>query len=300
VDTATGTLDKAVAHLLALQEDAGYWKGELETNVTMEAEDLLLRRFLGILDEDTLAATARWIRSKQREDGTWATFFGGPADLSTTVEAYVALRLAGDGVEADHMQRAVDFIRANGGLPATRVFTRIWLALFGAWPWTHLPVLPPEMVFLPKWCPLNIYDFACWARQTIVPLTIVSALRPVRPGLPDLGELASDVRPPAPRRTPAGIAFALLDRVLHVYSRRPLKGLRRLALRRAAEWVVARQEADGSWGGIQPPWVYSLIALNLMGYPVDHPVVAAGLAGLDGFTVRWRPASRRFGTPPSP
>jgi squalene-hopene/tetraprenyl-beta-curcumene cyclase len=286
VDTASGTLDKAVAHLLALQDDAGYWQGELETNVTMEAEDLLLRRFLGILDGETLAATARWVRGKQREDGTWATFYGGPADLSTTVEAYVALRLAGDSVEADHMHRAADFIRSQGGLPATRVFTRIWLALFGAWPWTDLPVLPPEMVFLPRWCPLNVYDFACWARQTIVPLTIVSALRPVRPGLPDLGELATEVPPPRPRRTAAGTAFGLLDRALRVYSRRPLKALRRLAIRRAAEWVIARQEADGSWGGIQPPWVYSLIALNLVGYPVDHPVLAAGLAGLAGFTVR--------------
>ena len=286
MDTATGTLDKAVAHLLALQDDAGVWKGELETNVTMEAEDLLLRKFLGILDEDTLATTARWIRAKQRADGTWANFYEGPADLSTTVEAYVALRLAGDDVEAAHMQAAAQFVRAGGGLPATRVFTRIWLALFGAWPWADLPVLPPEMVFLPRWFPLNVYDFACWARQTIVPLTIVSALRPVRPGLPALAELDTHVKPPAKTPTRIGRAFELLDRALHWYSRRPLPGLRRLAMRRATEWIVARQEADGSWGGIQPPWVYSLIALNLMGYPVEHPVVAAGLAGLERFTIR--------------
>ena len=94
---------RATAHLLSRQAPAGWWKGELRTNVTMDAEDLLLRQFLGILDEDDLAAAARWIRSQQRADGTWATFHGGPGDLSTTVEAYVALRLAGDDPGDPHL-----------------------------------------------------------------------------------------------------------------------------------------------------------------------------------------------------
>ena len=103
------------------------------------------------------------------------------ADLSTTVEAWVALRLAGDEpVDAAHMARALEFIRAHGGLEATRVFTRVWLALFGAWSWDGLPELPPELIYLPKWFPLNVYDWACWARQTVVPLTIVGSLRPIR------------------------------------------------------------------------------------------------------------------------
>src|SRR5690606_1324455 len=141
----------------------------------MDAEDLLLREFLGIRDEPTTAAAARFIRGEQRPDGTWATFHGGPGDLSTTVEAYVALRLAGDAPEAPHMERAAAWVRERGGIARTRVFTRIWLALFGWWPWSQLPELPPEMIYLPRWFPLNIYDFGCWARQTIVPLTVVSA-----------------------------------------------------------------------------------------------------------------------------
>ncbi|HVW90351.1 MAG TPA: prenyltransferase/squalene oxidase repeat-containing protein, partial [Gaiellaceae bacterium] len=103
-------LDRAVQHLLALQKDDGHWQGELETNVTIDSEDLFLRHHLGLLTDEIAAPTATWIRSKQREDGSWATFFGGPADLSTTVEAYVALRLAGDEPNAEHMRRAAALI----------------------------------------------------------------------------------------------------------------------------------------------------------------------------------------------
>ncbi|BCB76364.1 squalene--hopene cyclase [Phytohabitans flavus] len=285
-DRTTVALDRAVAHLRGLQDDAGWWKGELETNVTMDAEDLLLREFLGIRGERETAEAARWIRSQQRDDGTWATFYGGPADLSTTVEAWVALRLAGDPPDAPHMKRASGFVVASGGLERSRVFTRIWLALFGLWPWDQLPELPPEMIFLPRWFPLNVYDWACWARQTVVPLTIVGALRPVRPLPFGIDELRTGRTVPAELTWTVAGAFHRLDRVLHLYARRPIRPLRRRALRRAAQWILARQESDGSWGGIQPPWVYSLLALHLLGYPLDHPALRAGLDGLDGFTIR--------------
>ncbi|GAA1296947.1 squalene-hopene cyclase [Planotetraspora silvatica] len=279
-------LDAACDHLLGLQAPEGWWKGELQTNVTMDAEDLLLRHFLGIRTEEETSEAARWIRSQQRDDGTWANFHGGPGDLSTTIEAYTALRLAGDPADARHMKAAAEFVRQAGGIEASRVFTRIWLATAGQWPWDDLPVLPPEMIFLPSWFPLNVYDWACWARQTIVPLTIVSARRPVRPLPVDLAELRTGRR--APRRPRGGwdAAFTALDGVLHRYQRRPIPGLRHAAIRRAADWIVARQELDGSWGGIQPPWVYSLMALDLCGYRLDHPVMTKGLTGLDRFTIR--------------
>jgi squalene-hopene/tetraprenyl-beta-curcumene cyclase len=291
---ARTALDQAVGHLLGLQHEQGWWQGELETNVTMDAEDLLLREFLGVRTADQTAAAARWIRSCQRADGTWANFRGGPADLSTTVEAYAALRLAGDAPDADHMSRAAVWIRARGGIRATRVFTRIWLAMFGEWPWDDLPVIPPEMIYLPAWFPLNVYDWACWARQTIVPLTIVCSLRPVR-GLPfSLNELRPDgsaqAQPAAADTDAWSIVFERLDQALHAYERRgqrlrPVRAVRTAAMRRCAEWIIARQERDGCWGGIQPPWVYSLIALHLLGYGLDHPVISRGLAGLDRFTI---------------
>lgn len=273
-------------YLLSLQQPDGWWKGELETNVTMDAEDLLLRQFLGILDESVSAPAARWIRSQQRADGTWANFHGGPADLSTTVEAYVALKLAGDSVDAEHMSLAREFILAKGGIERTRVFTRIWLALFGEWPWSRLPMLPPELIFLPSWAPLNVYDWGCWARQTVVALTVVCAHRPVR----DLGFSVDELHTGERPKSSASLlsvsgAFERLDGALHLYEKLPVKPMRGIALRQAGEWIVARQEADGGWGGIQPPWVYSILALHLLGYRLEHPVLRKAVDGLDGFTI---------------
>ena len=193
---AAEALARARDHLLGLQHDQGWWQGELETNVTMDAEDLLLREFLGVRTAEQTQAAARWIASQQRDDGTWANFYGGPGDLSTTVEAYVALRLAGHEPQAPHLARAAEWIRGQGGIPATRVFTRIWLALFGEWSWDDLPVMPPELIYLPAWFPFNVYDWACWARQTIVPLTIVGAFRPATP-------FRSDSKNSGPRATRA-------------------------------------------------------------------------------------------------
>ena len=136
-------LELACEHLLSLQDDAGRWQGELQTNVTMDAEDMLLREFLGIRRADETARSAAWIRSQQRVDGTWSNFYGGPGELSTTVEAYWALRLAGDQPDAEHMLAAAAFIRGQGGLERARVFTHLWLALFGLWSWEKVPALPP-------------------------------------------------------------------------------------------------------------------------------------------------------------
>ncbi len=280
------SLKNASDALISLQDPIGWWKGELETNVTMDAEDLLLREFLGIRTEAQTAGAAKWIRSRQRDDGTWANFFGGPADLSTTIEAYVALRLAGDSPDDEHLTRARHFILAAGGVESSRVFTRIWLAMFSLWPWQELPVMPPELIFLSRRLPLNIYDFGCWARQTVVALTVVNAHRPTHRLNFTVEELKAGT--PAPQREPLATwsgRFQALNVLLHAYEHRPIKFLRRAALRRAERWIVQRQEADGSWGGIQPPWVYSLIALRLQGYALDHPVMRAGIAGLDGFTI---------------
>ena len=279
-------LKRACDWLLERQSPEGWWKGELQTNVTMDAEDLLLRQFLGVRSEEQTKKAAVWIRAQQRDDGTWANAFGAPADLGTTVESYVALKLAGDAIDAPHMKRAAEYIRENGGVPATRVFTRVWLALFGLWDWSELPILPPEMNLLPPWVPLNIYDFACWARQTVVALTVVMTYKPVRP-IPGmtLDELAPSLAMKPKPATWKGRVFNGIDKVLRQYQKRPLSKLRERALGEAERWIVKRQEADGSWGGIQPPWVYSLMALSLRGYGMDHPVMRAGMKGLDAFTV---------------
>jgi len=337
-------LERAREHLLALQSEEGWWRGELQTNVTMDAEDMLLREFLGIRTAPETERSAAWIRSQQRPDGTWANFHGGPGELSTTIEAYWALRLAGEPADARHMRTAAEWVRAQGGLEHARVFTHVWLALFGLWPWERIPALPPELVLLPEWVPLNIYDFGCWARQTIVALSLVMARRPKKPlpfvlrelhgprpwiadrsaGAPDPGTRPARPAAPAahgvrallevssPRAAArAGRWLGRLDTALRAYERHPLPALRRQAIARAEAWIVRRQEADGSWGGIQPPWVYSLMALHLGGYPLDHPVMRRGIEGIDRFMVEDRgdtngaapsrpQPSRSPGTPPTP
>jgi squalene-hopene/tetraprenyl-beta-curcumene cyclase len=293
-EVAAATLARARDHLLGLQNPGGWWQGELETNVTMDAEDVLLRHFLGILTPELATESAGWIRSKQREDGTWANFYGGPGNLSTTVEAYVALRLAGDTPDEPHMRKAADWITARGGLTATRVFTRIWLALSGLWSWDELPVIPPEIIYLPSWFPLNIYDWGCWARQTVVALAVVASFKPARPLPFTVGELYAGpengpdpaLPPKAGQKDPWSLAFNALDKALHRVEHRIPRRARRAALRRCADWIIARQEADGCWGGIQPPWVYSIMGLHLLGFGLDHPVIAKAIAGLERFTIR--------------
>ena len=217
------------------------------------------------------AEAARWIRSQQRADGTWATFYGGPADLSTTVEAWVALRLAGDDPRrAAHARRRPSSSAPTAASKRTRVFTRIWLALFGLWSWDDLPEMPPEMILLPSWFPLNIYDWGCWARQTVVPLTIVCSLRAGAPGRFGIDELHAGPRPaPTGRRCGRWPGVVRPARHASCTSTRGARSrrLRAAASRRAADWILARQEADGVWGGIQPPWVYSLLALHLLRLP---------------------------------
>jgi len=290
-------LDTAIAaaaeHLLSLQHSEGYWWAELESNVTITAEHIFLRHLLGIPDADEFRRAARYISSQQRDDGTWANWHGGPPDLSTTVEAYVALKMAGVEASAPEMARARAFILAQGGVERVRVFTKIWLAMMGEWDWRGVPVIPAEFVLLPSWFPFNIYSFACWARQTIVPMAIIIDAKPAVPLPPAAridelfvaGRSAADLSLRDSRRTPLARIFLALDRLLRIHERLPWKPLRRWALNKAESWILERQEADGSWGGIQPPWAYSLIALHLRGHPTDGSgPVAKGLRGFYGKT----------------
>jgi squalene-hopene/tetraprenyl-beta-curcumene cyclase len=279
-------LKRAVEWLLQNQSTEGWWSGELETNVTMTAEHVLLFRFLGLpIDEFRAGAVAHILRN-QREDGSWALYYDGPADLSTTIEAYVALKVLGVDMQSTPMRKALDVILRAGGVVNARVFTKIWLALFGAYPWSGVPSLPPEIVDFPLWMPFNLYDFACWARGTVAPLTIVVSKKPVRKLGVDVSEIVAPGTERECRRVRGRRHWLLYaERLQKLYERLPVQPHRETACERVAKWVIERQEADGSWGGIQPPWVYSLIALNLMGYGLDHPVMRKGIEGMRRFTI---------------
>ena len=285
-------LTKAVHWLLERQAPAGWWTDELETNVTMTAEHVLLLRFLGIPLDAIRDGAIRHILHHQREDGSWALYYEGPADLSTTIEAYVALKVLGVDASRPEMQRALATIRTQGGLSEARVFTKIWMALFGCYPWDGIPTMPPEIVYFPPSMPFNLYDFSCWARGTVGPLCVVIARRPRRELGVTIGEIVNPGTESQMRRVPGSGWLWWTDQLLKLYERLPYKPGRNRACAKMIDWVVARQEADGSWGGIQPPWVYSLIALNLQGMGVDHPVMRRGIAGIEGFALEdeggWR------------
>jgi len=153
-----GAIEKGIGRLLALQYDEGYWWGELESNVTITAEHMFLTHILGVADKKEWKKIANYILSKQRDDGTWAIWYDGP-----------------------QMRKAREFILSNGGVEKARIFTKIWLAMLGEWDWRGTPMMPPEVIFLPHWFSISIYDFACWARGTVVPMTIIQSLRPVFP-----------------------------------------------------------------------------------------------------------------------
>jgi squalene-hopene/tetraprenyl-beta-curcumene cyclase len=254
-------IDRGTRRLLELQGPGGIWVGELESNVTMTAQHLFWNHVLGLRTPDLDRRIANELMARMRDDGTWSIWFEGPADLSTSIEAYVALRMCG----VDPGAKTLAYIQREGGIPKSRLFTKCFLALLGQWPWQRMVPIPPELVLLPPWSPFSIYNFACWARQTFVALAVAQSLRPVRHADVDLSAIGA-----IPGRTrPA---------------RRP-NALRRRALRTAEQWIRERQEADGSWGGIQPPWVWGIVALTALGHGLEDDTLRRAVEGWQGFMV---------------
>ena len=254
-------IERGTRRLLELQRPDGVWVGELESNVTMTAQHLFWHHYLDLRTPELDRRIANELLARMRDDGTWAIWFEGPPDLSTSIEAYVACRLAG----VDPGPRALAYIQREGGIPKSRLFTKCFLALLGQWPWQKMVPIPPELVLLPPSSPFSIYNFACWARQTFVALSVAQSLRPVRPADLDLSAIGA-IRG---RTRPAG---------------RP-SPLRRRAIQAAERWIRERQEADGSWGGIQPPWVWGIIALAALGNGLDDPTLGKAVEGWRGFMV---------------
>ena len=280
------TIDSAVNWLKKEQTERGYWAGFLKTNSAIEAEWIIAMYFLGITDDPKYDDVVSSILSEQRPDGSWSVYYDSKlGDINATVESYVALRIAGHSPEESHMRQAREWILSKGGLKHIRVFTRFWLALLGEWPWEACPNLPPEIVLLPNWFPINLYKFASWGRATIVSLCLISADHPVKklPAEKRLDELFPQGRdkmdyslPKA--TTPWGKFFAAADKLLGLYTTKsPIKPLRKMALKLCEQWIIERQENDGCWAGIQPPWIYALVGLYTQGYSLKHPVMKAGL-----------------------
>ncbi|HZD56191.1 MAG TPA: squalene--hopene cyclase [Anaerolineales bacterium] len=288
VGTIQAALSRSVDYFLRSQAPSGYWVGELESNATITAEYLFLRRLLQISDPQREADIVRHLLNGQ-VDGGWAAFYGGPPDLNITIEAAVALQLAGMPLDAPELKQATEVVCTLGGLGKSRVFTRIWLALLGALSWDTVPAMPPEMMFLPQSTPLNIYRFASWARGTLVPLLVILAQPPEYPGpAPEVGQFLvgeTQMKPPRRPRFDARANFQRLDYLLKrssgVLRRNPW---RQRALSAARRWIESHQEADGGWGGIQPVMINSVLALST--FDPDALPVQLGLEGIESFCIR--------------
>jgi squalene-hopene/tetraprenyl-beta-curcumene cyclase len=272
----------------------GYWWAELESNVTITAEYVMLFHFLGMVDKLRERKMARYILSKQTQEGSWAIWCDGPGDLSATVEAYFALKLAGYSADDPNMRKARDFILAQGGILKTRVFTKVFLALFGEFSWLGVPSMPIELMMLPQWAYFNIYELSSWSRATIIPLSVVMSENPVRKLPPRSRVQELFVRPPRHSdytfsRQDGIISwknfFIGVDHLLKVYESSPIRPFKNKSVARAEQWILDHQEPSGDWGGIQPAMLHSILALHCLGYANDHPAVAGGLDALANFCI---------------
>lgn len=288
-------LRRACQWSLSQQQDEGYWMGELLADATTESYVILLKYFMEMGEDRKIPHYALTIRNSMLPDGGWAIYRGGPPDVSASVLSYFALRLAGISPEEPDMQRCRRTILELGGMTRARTYTKYHLALFGAYRWEHVPAVPPEMIFLPEWFPVNVYEIAAWARTIFVPLSILYALKPVVQIPPSfhLDELLLETRDKTdfsllkPERFLSWDSFFLLvDGCFKMAERLPIHRLRRRAIQKAASWFIPRAQRPGGLGAILPAMVNSVMALKCLGYPAEHPLVRNGLWEIERLEVR--------------
>ncbi len=285
-------IDRSRDYLLSQQAEEGYWMDKLEANATITAELIFLMHFTDSVDPVRQEKYVTYLLQKQREDGSWPLFYGSPCDINSTVESYMALKMAGISPDHPAMVKARDCIFANGGIRKTRVFTKIFLAMFGQIPWSVQPAVPVEIVLFPNWFSFNIYEISSWSRGTVVPLSVVCSKRPVHKLGP--GQGVRELFTAGDENLSFSISrplfswrnfFIYVDRFIKILGKFPWKPFRKMALKKAEEWVLDHQEAEGDWGGIQPAMLNSLLALHLLGYPKDHTAIVRGLEAVERFII---------------
>jgi squalene-hopene/tetraprenyl-beta-curcumene cyclase len=278
-------------YLLSTQYPEGYWWAELESNVTMTAEAILLHKIWGTDQERPMHKAEAYLRQQQREHGGWELFYGDGGNLSTSVEAYMGLKLLGVPETDPAMIRARDFIVERGGISKSRIFTKFHLALIGCYDWRGVPSIPPWVMLLPDSFVFNIYELSSWARGSTVPLLIVFDKKPVFKVNPSitLDELYAEginkARYELPRNSDWSDLFVVLDDAFKLAEKLNIVPLREEGLKAAEQWVLERQEATGDWGGIIPAMLNSLLALRCLDYDVADPIVERGLQAVDRFSI---------------
>jgi squalene-hopene/tetraprenyl-beta-curcumene cyclase len=298
VDAAA--LDHAIAAasmaLMACQCGDGHFVFELEADATIPAEYVL---YMHYLDEPIAPALeqkfAVYLRRQQGEHGGWPLFYGGGFDMSASVKAYFALKMVGDEMDAPHMRRARDAILARGGASQSNVFTRALLALYGVMSWDSVPVMPVEIMLLPRWFPFHLTKISYWGRTVLVPLLVLQALKPRarnRRGIA-IDELFTEQNPRAigpPHKAPHQKAlWYAFFRVIDVMLRKaaPLfpAGPRRQAIARAVDFVTERLNGEDGLGAIYPAMANTVLMFDALGYARDHPDVAQARAAVERLVV---------------
>src|SRR5215813_11266437 len=274
------SIERGAEHLISLQADEGYWLGELEADTTLESDYIYYLYVLGKADPVRIAKLANYVRSKQLPDGGWNIYPGGPSELNATCKAYFALKLAGDSSSAAHLAKARAVIHRLGGLERSNSYVRFYLALVGAVSWRLVPSIPPEMMLLPNWFALNIYEMSSWTRGIVIPMAILSTLRPDWrvPESAHVDELFKD----ASHKTAAfdwsdqliswKNFFLAVDRALKLYEKLPWKPLRQKAVREAKQWMLAHLERSEGLATIYPAIMNSIFALMALGHGPEDPL----------------------------
>ncbi|MBI1953728.1 MAG: squalene--hopene cyclase [Candidatus Omnitrophica bacterium] len=272
--------EQAQRYLLSKQDPEGFWVAELEADTTLESDTIKLMHLLGRVDQDKQERLIRTILKNQLPDGGWPIYARGPAELNASVKAYAALKLSGRPADDPVLAAARRTILRLGGLARINSFEKVYLALFGCYPWEEVPALPPELVLLPNWFYFNLYEIAYWSRTILVPLAVVYATRPMAPQAAlNLDELWTDPKSRRARITNLQKGGALwrtfflsADRLLKAYERSPFKPLRRLALREADRWITDRLVETDGLGAIFPAMLNAVFALKGLGYQDGDPL----------------------------
>ena len=299
LDALESALHKGEQWLLSKQDiEQGFWVEELEADTTLTSEYVMLRRFLGVVDSERERKAARYLLHTQLADGGWPIFSGGPADISATVKAYYALKLAGMSSDEPCMQRAKDLVLKQGGVVQANVFTKITLALFGQYDWRGIPCMPTEIFLAPQWFYFNLYAVSYWSRAVIIPLIIIFAHRPLCPVSKEqgIGELFLEpldtvdfAQVPPLHRDSTFLSwrnfFVWVDGLLRLYESYPIKSLRKKALKEAERWMIEHMDGEGGLGAIYPAMAYSIFALSALGYSTDHPLIQKALGEIEDLEI---------------
>ncbi len=259
------SIERGANQLLSIQAEQGYWQGELEADTTLESDYIYYLHVLGKADPERIAKLANYVRQRQLPDGGWSIYPGGPSELNATCKAYFALKLAGDSTNTPHMTQARETAHRLGGLEHTNSYVRFYLALVGAVGWELVPSIPPELMLLPNWFYLNIYEMSSWTRGIVIPMAILSAVRPDW----RLPEAAFDW---SEQLVSWKNFFLAVDRGLKLYEKLPWKPLRQRALREAKSWMLNHIERTEGLAAIYPAMMNSIFALMALGHGPDDPL----------------------------